>query len=67
MATDALLQQALHHHQAGRLDAAAALYQKILAVEPAHADSLNLLGVIATQTGEPTRAVELLRRAIGRR
>jgi predicted O-linked N-acetylglucosamine transferase (SPINDLY family) len=63
-AIDGLLRQALEHHQAGRLDAAAALYQRILAADPAHADSLNLMGVIATQRGRPELALDYLGRAI---
>jgi protein O-GlcNAc transferase len=63
--TDALLRQALEHHQAGRLSQAAALYQRILAAEPEHADSLNLLGVIATQSGQPALALDYLGRALG--
>ena len=61
---DALLRQALAHHQAGRLSQAAELYQRILAAEPEHADSLNLLGVIATQSGRPELALDYLGRAL---
>ncbi|MBV8167621.1 MAG: tetratricopeptide repeat protein [Alphaproteobacteria bacterium] len=64
MATEPLLQQALQHHQAGRLDAASALCREIVAAQPNHADGLNLLGVIAIQTGQAGEAVALLRRAV---
>ena len=49
-ATDALLRDALEHHQAGRLGEAAALYQQILTATPEHADALHLMGVIANQS-----------------
>jgi predicted O-linked N-acetylglucosamine transferase (SPINDLY family) len=63
-ATDARLREALAHHQAGRLGEAAQLYQRILADEPAHADSLHLLGVIANQSGRPELALDFIGRAL---
>src|SRR5579862_3691643 len=62
--TDARLREALAHHQAGRLGEAAQLYQRILADEPAHADSLHLLGVIANQSGRPELALDFIGRAL---
>jgi predicted O-linked N-acetylglucosamine transferase (SPINDLY family) len=56
---------AVQHHQAGRLPDAEALYRQILAVEPRHAQSLHLLGVIAHQEGKFDAAVTLIRQAIG--
>jgi protein O-GlcNAc transferase len=56
--------RAVEHHVAGRLAEAAALYQEILAGEPRHADSLHLLGVIATQAGQPALAVDRITQAI---
>jgi Flp pilus assembly protein TadD len=38
-------------HQAGRLAEAEALYRRVLADQPNHADTLNLLGALAHQTG----------------
>lgn len=55
---------AVQHHQSGRLAEAEALYRQILAVEPRHSDSLNLLGVIAAQVGRHDTAIELMREAI---
>ena len=55
---------AIQHHQAGRLQAAEQIYRQILAVEPNHADALNLLGVIASQVGKHEIAVEYIERAI---
>jgi tetratricopeptide (TPR) repeat protein len=52
------------HHQAGRLDRAAALYRKALQREPEHAEALHLLGLIAFQRGEFDSAIELIGRAL---
>ena len=57
------LHNAIEHHQAGRLPEAEAIYRQILAVEPRHADALNLLGVIAAQAGHHQVAVDLFRQA----
>lgn len=56
--------QGLQSHQQGRLEEAREVYQQILAVWPAHFDSLHLLGVIALQTGNPRLAIELIQQAI---
>jgi predicted O-linked N-acetylglucosamine transferase (SPINDLY family) len=58
------LQEAIEHHQSGRLPQAETLYQKILQVEPKHPEALHLLGVIAHQTGRNETAVELIGKAI---
>ena len=42
---------ALEHHRAGRLADAENGYRAILQHSPEHADSLNLLGIIAMQIG----------------
>jgi protein O-GlcNAc transferase len=55
---------AMPHHQAGRLAEAEAIYRQILNVQPANADALHLLGVIASQTGHHTSAVDLIGRAL---
>lgn len=64
-AVSALFGQALAHHQAARLGDAEQLYLRILSIEPGHADSLHLLGVVSTQTGRHAIAVDLIRKAIG--
>ena len=56
---------AIGHHQAGRLQAAEQLYQRILAVQPNHAGAWHLLGVIAHQMGQHEVAVQYIQRAIG--
>jgi tetratricopeptide (TPR) repeat protein len=58
------LQTAVLHHQAGRLNDAAAIYQQILAANPQHADALHLLGVVAHQQGQRDQAVRLITHAI---
>ncbi len=59
------LQEALAHHQAGRLDAAERLYREILARAPENADALHLLGLVAYQAGRDPAAEDLIRQAIG--
>jgi Flp pilus assembly protein TadD len=59
-----LFGQAVKYHQAGRLGEAEALYRRILAGDPDHADSLHLLGVIAAQRGRNDAAIELIGRAV---
>ncbi|WP_300303783.1 tetratricopeptide repeat protein [Ferrovibrio sp.] len=51
-------------HQAGKLDAAEALYRAVLALNAEQPDALHLLGVIADQRGKHVDAVDLIRRAI---
>jgi predicted O-linked N-acetylglucosamine transferase (SPINDLY family) len=58
------LEQALTLHRGGNLQQAELLYRQILQADPAHADALHLLGVIAHQAGRNDAAVELMQRAI---
>ncbi len=62
------IEQALEHglslHQAGRLVEAETVYRKILQSQPAHADALHLLGMLASQTGRTEEAIGLIERAI---
>ena len=44
-------------HRAGRLDEARALCLSALQLQPRQLEALNLLGIIAAQTGDPARAV----------
>ncbi len=60
----ALFNQALAHHQAQRWADAEKLYRQILAIDPQHADSLHLTGLLAFQVGRYEIAIELIRRAI---
>jgi len=52
------------HHQAGRFGRAEALYRKVLAKDPDHADALHLLGVLAYQCGKLAPALQLIERAL---
>ncbi|PKU24441.1 tetratricopeptide repeat protein [Telmatospirillum siberiense] len=56
--------EALRYHQAGCLAEAEILYRQILGVHPRHADSLHLLGVMASQVGRHDLAVDLIGKAI---
>ena len=51
-------------HQAGQLDRAAALYQKILRKQPGHPDALHLLGLVTDKQGDHDGALDLITRAI---
>jgi tetratricopeptide (TPR) repeat protein/2-polyprenyl-3-methyl-5-hydroxy-6-metoxy-1,4-benzoquinol methylase len=59
-----LLTEAVRLHQAGQLDQAAALYRKVLTVQPNNADALHLLGMIALQQDQARTAAELISKAI---
>jgi len=61
---DTALREAVAHHQAGRLDQAAALYARVLEAAPDHPDALNLAGVAAAQAEAFVRAEALIRRAV---
>ena len=63
-ATTTELQQALAHHQAGRLDEAERLYGEVLAAHPDNADALFYMGAAAHQTGRAERAAEFMGRAV---
>src|SRR5215813_3111596 len=64
-AIQSTLADALRHHQAGRLNEAERLYRQNLALDPRHADSLHLLGMVAYQSGRHDVAAELIGQAIG--
>ncbi|HEY3517103.1 MAG TPA: tetratricopeptide repeat protein [Gammaproteobacteria bacterium] len=67
LSVDQAFALALEHHRAGRLAEAEQLYRAILASEPQHADSLNLLGVIALQAGNLPSALALVQRSVALR
>lgn len=58
------LQRAIALHQQGHLQQAQILYEQVLRAQPRNFDALHLLGVIAGQTNDPIRAVELISRAV---
>jgi len=59
-----LLQQAATYHQKGDLQQAAQTYQRLLEMEPEHADASHLLGLIAHQSGNHELATRLIIKAI---
>ena len=60
----ACLQEALRHHQAGRLAEAEGLYRRVLSVDPQQADALHLLGMAAQTRGRLNEAHQLVSRAV---
>ncbi len=64
MNIDESLQAALAHHQAGRLQEAEQMYRQILHVDSRHVQTIHLLGVLASQTGRQSLAIQLLSGAI---
>ena len=58
------LELALQQHQEGRLDEAETIYRQVLDLDPANADALHLLGVVAHHRGAHAAAVDMIRRAI---
>jgi tetratricopeptide (TPR) repeat protein len=63
-AVQKLFTKALQNHQAGHNAIAKQWYQRVLAVDPGHADALHLLGVIAYQSKRYDLADELIHKAI---
>jgi tetratricopeptide (TPR) repeat protein/2-polyprenyl-3-methyl-5-hydroxy-6-metoxy-1,4-benzoquinol methylase len=55
---------AVAHYQAGRIPEAEGICRKNLAVNPAHGESLHLLGLIAHKNGRNDLAIELVVKAI---
>ncbi len=60
----AQFQKALTFHRQGQFALAQAVYEEILEIQPEHFDALHLLGVLAAQTRNSRRAVELISKAI---
>lgn len=57
------LNDSIARHRAGDVEAAECGYREILRRDPAHAEALHLLGVAATQRGEPHAAIEWFEQA----
>jgi protein O-GlcNAc transferase len=51
-------------HRDGQWDKAAQLYGQVLAANPRHADSLNLLGAVTLKQGDAKAAIDLIGQAI---
>jgi Flp pilus assembly protein TadD len=58
------METALAHHQAGRLEEAAALYRLVLQRQKDHTDALHFLGLTELQLGRIDSAAELMARAV---
>ncbi|MFA7241702.1 MAG: tetratricopeptide repeat protein [Sulfuricellaceae bacterium] len=61
---DVALQQAVAHHQAGRLREAEQLYRAILQASPYQPDANHNLGVLAMQVGQPAAGLPFLKTAL---
>jgi tetratricopeptide (TPR) repeat protein len=61
--TSELLNLAIRHHQGGNFAQAEPLYRHILQAEPANAEALHMLGLLAHQTDRHEAAAGLLRQA----
>ena len=61
---DAMLDQALAHHTAGRHIEAETGYRSVLASDPDNPDALNLLGVMLQETGAYQELIALISRAL---
>ncbi len=59
-----VLEEAVAHHRAGRLEDAERLYLRVLQADPAAADAWQFLGLIALNRGDVASGVEHIRRAI---
>lgn len=62
--TQNLLQSAVSHHQAGRLDDARALYDKVLSLEPKNPNALGFLGLLYFHKGDCEQAINYIGQAI---
>ncbi|MBU4260887.1 MAG: tetratricopeptide repeat protein [Proteobacteria bacterium] len=59
-----ILEQAIAHHQAGRLNDAEKLYRTILQTQPRHPDANHNIGVLALQINKPEAALPFLQTAL---
>jgi Tfp pilus assembly protein PilF len=65
--TAALVRQAVALHQAGKPGEALAVYDQVLAADPANVHALMFGGVALLETGRPARAIETLEAAVAAR
>ncbi|MHB9101235.1 MAG: tetratricopeptide repeat protein [Sulfuricella sp.] len=63
-AFDSALQQAIAHHQAGRLQEAEQLYAAILKAQPDQPDANHNLGILLQQTGQHAAGLSCLKAAL---
>src|SRR5271154_592019 len=57
------LDEAMSQHQAGRLDQARKLYLRELKFDPDNVDALHYLGTLLYQQGDPSQAMDLIKKA----
>lgn len=62
--TEQILRKAVAAQQAGQADRAATLYRSLLAIDPAEADGLHLMGLLRHQTGAADGGEPGIRRAL---
>lgn len=60
------IDRAVRLQRVGHLDAAEALYQRVLEADPGNPDALHFLGVLSHQRGRSTEAADLIRQALER-
>jgi tetratricopeptide (TPR) repeat protein len=58
------IQDAIAHHQAGRLQEADTIYRRILDVDPGNFDALHLSGLVCHQMGNSPQAIALISQAV---
>lgn len=63
---DAVFEEAVAHHGAGRFEEAVALYDNVLSAKPDQPDALHLKGLAFAQSGKLNEGVELIRKAIAK-
>jgi hypothetical protein len=61
---DTALQEAIQHHQAGRLEEAERQYRRILRTRPSHAATNNALGIALRDQGRLDEAAAVFRRVV---
>jgi len=66
-ATSQLFASAVGQHQRGQLAEAEAIYRKVLAIDPHHADALHFAGVAALQQGRQQDAIKLIEQSLSLR
>jgi tetratricopeptide (TPR) repeat protein len=66
-AIETYFQNGVRLHGAGRLQEAEQVYRQVLTASPGHADSLHMLGVLASQCGQPQSALACFDQAISRK
>jgi tetratricopeptide (TPR) repeat protein len=64
LTTRQILDQAMGFHRAGDAPSAEEIYHRVLSREPNHAEALHLLGLLSSQMGRQSAALELIERAI---